>query len=240
MSYILDALKRADAERERGTVPGLHAQPAALPAHDPAQGRRQPLLWVGLAVALLMLGLLAWRLVLAPAPTPSPAAPTAPRVAAAPAAPLQIPAAPRPAPAPMPEPVVAAPAAPTPSPNAVPAPAPAVPAVASPSAKPAASPAPAREPAQAADTAAAKAKPAAAPAPRIYAPDELPPDIRGQLPALAISGSVYSENPQSRMLIINGQVLHEGERPAADLVLEQIGPKAAVLSFRGYRYSLGY
>ena len=26
MSYILDALKRADAERERGTVPGLRAQ----------------------------------------------------------------------------------------------------------------------------------------------------------------------------------------------------------------------
>ena len=27
MSYILDALRRADAERERGNVPGLHAQP---------------------------------------------------------------------------------------------------------------------------------------------------------------------------------------------------------------------
>ncbi|MEO7152322.1 MAG: hypothetical protein ABIX46_11525, partial [Burkholderiaceae bacterium] len=31
MSYILDALRRADAdrERERGAVPGLHAQPLA-------------------------------------------------------------------------------------------------------------------------------------------------------------------------------------------------------------------
>lgn len=27
MSYILDALKRADAERGRGQVPGLNAQP---------------------------------------------------------------------------------------------------------------------------------------------------------------------------------------------------------------------
>ena len=26
MSYILDALKKADAERERGHVPGLHTQ----------------------------------------------------------------------------------------------------------------------------------------------------------------------------------------------------------------------
>ena len=32
MSYILDALKRADAERERGAVPGLHSQTAA-PKH---------------------------------------------------------------------------------------------------------------------------------------------------------------------------------------------------------------
>ena len=31
MSYILDALQRADAERERGTVPGLHAQPLGAP-----------------------------------------------------------------------------------------------------------------------------------------------------------------------------------------------------------------
>ena len=34
MSYILDALKRADAERERGQVPGLHSQvgPSRTPA----------------------------------------------------------------------------------------------------------------------------------------------------------------------------------------------------------------
>ena len=31
MSYILDALRRADAERERGTVPGIHAQPIYRP-----------------------------------------------------------------------------------------------------------------------------------------------------------------------------------------------------------------
>ncbi len=69
---------------------------------------------------------------------------------------------------------------------------------------------------------------------------ELPPDIRGQLPALAISGATYSSNPAHRMLIINGQVFHEGEKPAPDLVLEQILQKSVVLSFRGFRYSVGY
>ncbi len=35
MSYILDALRRAEAERQRGQVPGLDAQPSgALPDAD--------------------------------------------------------------------------------------------------------------------------------------------------------------------------------------------------------------
>ena len=50
MSYILDALRRADAERQRGTVPGLHDQPAQLqpaaagPTRQPAAARG---LWWG-------------------------------------------------------------------------------------------------------------------------------------------------------------------------------------------------
>lgn len=49
MSYILDALRRAQAERGRGSVPGLHtpATPAAgLPAADasPARGMLRALL----------------------------------------------------------------------------------------------------------------------------------------------------------------------------------------------------
>ena len=36
MSYILDALRRADAERERGAVPGLHAQPVPPVSADAA------------------------------------------------------------------------------------------------------------------------------------------------------------------------------------------------------------
>ncbi|MGH6626608.1 MAG: general secretion pathway protein GspB, partial [Burkholderiaceae bacterium] len=75
---------------------------------------------------------------------------------------------------------------------------------------------------------------------RIPSLNELPEDLRRQLPALTISGSSYSANPAHRMLIINGQVFHEGEKPAAELLLEQIKPNAAVLSFRGQRYSLAY
>jgi general secretion pathway protein B len=44
MSYILDALRRADAERSRGAVPGLHAQ--NIPTDDePAARNYNPLIW---------------------------------------------------------------------------------------------------------------------------------------------------------------------------------------------------
>ena len=47
------------------------------------------------------------------------------------------------------------------------------------------------------------------------------------------------ENAAQRMLIVGGQVLGEGAVVAPGVTLEQIRPRA-VLRFRGYRYSLGY
>jgi len=51
---------------------------------------------------------------------------------------------------------------------------------------------------------------------------------------------MYSENAASRMLIINGQVFHEGDKISGELVLEQIKLKAAVLAYKGYRYGISY
>lgn len=85
------------------------------------------------------------------------------------------------------------------------------------------------------------APPAATPEPpRPTALAELPEDIKRQLPAPTISGSIYSENPGQRMVTIGSQVFQEGDKPAPDLVLEQIGRKAAVFNFRGTRYTLSY
>ncbi len=69
---------------------------------------------------------------------------------------------------------------------------------------------------------------------------ELPDDVRGQLPNLSIGGSSYSEHAPSRLLILNGQVFREGDRINADLALEQIQLKSAVLRFKTYRYRLNY
>ncbi len=57
MSYILDALRKANLERGRGAVPGLHAQPVpALPIEPPSQITAKPWPWIvaGAACALLI------------------------------------------------------------------------------------------------------------------------------------------------------------------------------------------
>ncbi len=63
MSYILEALKKADAERDRGAVPDLHAQamlPEAAFEGDPA-GRSWPWLWLLSGVGLALIAGVAWH-----------------------------------------------------------------------------------------------------------------------------------------------------------------------------------
>ncbi len=73
---------------------------------------------------------------------------------------------------------------------------------------------------------------------RLYTLAELPPDVRAQVPALAVGGSVYSPVAASRIVILNGQVFREGDRPVEGLSVEQIRLKSTVLAFRGYRIEL--
>lgn len=250
MSYILDALQRADAERERGHVPGLNSQivpPAGRNRRPPAR-RWQPWHTGAVLAALLALAGLAWWLgqteappVAAPAVeapvTPAPAPPVTPTpdaAATARAAAAREPVQPILAP-PRAEPTrpsvnPANPAATAAAPTAVPA-APTVPPAASTAGVAAAPPAAAAP--------AALAAPAAAAGPvRSFA--ELSPEARAQLPAVNVSGSTYSKNPALRMLIVNGKVVQEGQEIAPGLKLETIGQRNAVLNHQGMRYSIGY
>lgn len=247
MSLILDALKRADSERAHGRVPGLHTQ--ALPPGKPAPALRQSakpyLLLGGVALALLCLALWNWLRPGAPAAklpdTPAPVAAMslpAPS-AAAPAivpAPVAVAVAPPATQASAPTPAAATTAKRNSTSSNTPQVTMKAPALAKVTAKPAA---PAERPREqkAPPLAAAPASPPANPSAVL---SELPENVRQSLPKLAISGSIYSETAAHRMLIINGQVFHEGEKPAPDLELEQIKPKTAVFNFKGQRYSVGY
>lgn len=244
MSYILDALKRAESERERGGVPGLHSQPE--PLRRPIAVSRavvKPLVWAGVALALALSGVLVWRsagfgLV------PGAVGAGMPGIAASPPIANLITGS---AGATVAKPVasaafvvITAPAVAGTANMALPAPAPVTKAVAaSPMVKQAASVASLKPDTRSQSVTAVAAAPAPATA-RIVPVGELPPDIRQTLPKVVISGSIYSDNQALRMLIINGEVFREGEKPVPDLQLEQIRVKSAVLNFKGLRYSVVY
>ena len=87
------------------------------------------------------------------------------------------------------------------------------------------------------------AAPAAAPptsAPNVGTGGKLPDELRRELPTLAFGGASYSKDPSSRMVIFNGRVFHEGDTIAPQLVLDQIRPKAAVFSYKGYHYEVDF
>ena len=243
MSYILDALRRAQAERGRGGVPGLHtpAVAASSAAEVPQSSGGNRLVWLIAAGAAAIALVLAWLQfspkASAPAPTPPPAV-VASAVVQPEIAPVPVPA---PVPAPIPTPAPVAP--PEPAPVVIdvtpppPPPPPAPPVV--PQAKPAVvAPAPKPAPAVANPAAPDNAKVATAPSTPVYAVGELPAAVREQLPALQLAGITYSSNSKYRMVIVNGQVLHEGESAGPGLVLERIESARTIWAFRGYRFAL--
>jgi general secretion pathway protein B len=102
MSYILDALRKADAQRERDPARGIHAQPLAASTHLSASRSTTPgWIWPagGAALALAMWG--AWVLFIDRAPVASAAGPA-----------VQVAAAPIQSPSAAPAPAVPAPATP--------------------------------------------------------------------------------------------------------------------------------
>jgi general secretion pathway protein B len=68
---------------------------------------------------------------------------------------------------------------------------------------------------------------------------ELPEALRRQLPPLALGGSMYSEQAERRLVIVNGQVAHEGDEPATGLTVRRIGLRSVVFEFRGQWFELG-
>lgn len=246
MSYILDALKRADAERERGAVPGLHSQTAApSPTTAPVPGDSRRPLQVALALCgLLLLAAILWWFNRADTPPPAQASAQlpAPVPAAAPVA-----AAPAPEPAP-----TAAPATPTTAQASAPATRQpdesGAPTLVAPILRPEA-PVVAKAPdtPNRVTTTVSSPQPAPPKAQATEASDagvrrfaDLSPEQRAQLPQLNVNGASYSANPAHRMLIVNGAVVQEGQEIAPGLTLERIGLRQAIIRQGSLRFSIAY
>jgi general secretion pathway protein B len=215
VSLILDALRKADSEREREGVPGLHTQPVPPLSLEEfaAPARPKRWLWIGLGLAVVLVLAIVWYF--------------AGRDASRPPVERALPA---------PDPIAAQRApAPGAAPNAV------VPEPARDLAAPAPWPTQERKAAAkppASDESASASTPGTLPA--IYTRDQLPDNIRGALPPLAVGGSIYSVTPANRSLILDGRLYRENEQLSSDLLLEEIRLKTAVLRFKGYRFEIQY
>lgn len=105
MSYILDALRKADAQREGSPARGIHAQPMrAVPVAGGTPWRHRPLAWVGGLGAVGVLAVAAWYLWAGQGGEVAPPLSTPPTVAA-----VKVLPAPVALPAPVPAPIVVAP-----------------------------------------------------------------------------------------------------------------------------------
>ena len=243
MSYILDALRRSDQQRQRGAVPTLlSAQAATVAPKQPAF-----LLYGLLAAVLVSAGIaIGWLSPWQPEHT----APATEPIAAKPpeSGPRQTALAPPPA---LPE-MAGKPDRQLPvqkSTSAVqPAPARAATKRDTPARAETDTPGTPRVAVAAVPKGAATLMPEqavgkgptdAAQDQRVMTMSELPLSIQQEMPAMSVSIHAYSGQPQNRLVGINDRMLHEGDYVASGLRLEQITPDGMIFTYRGYRFSRG-
>jgi general secretion pathway protein B len=260
VSFILDALRKSEHERQRQTGPGLAEVPVA-----PTKPKTN--VWAMAAVALLIVNLLAVGVYLLRRAQPQeavataetggvtnaatvPAAPNPTITAPAPAA-AQAPAITQSATPPAPRPAVGEPVSRNPLADEV--------GGTDPGLQAAASAVPAGPPAVTRDGAPKRGSVVYAPIPEAddtpYSPPVAEPAVRaapareampgadeltarGTLPALHLDLHVYAAQPQQRFIFVNSRKYREGETLAEGPVIEQITTDGAVLNFRGSRFKL--
>lgn len=241
MSFILDALKKSETDRQRQASPALFEVKVAAPR------RRFPVWAVGLAVLLgANMLVLAWVLTRKPAGDPARPVAAAPASADPAGTPAKSPSSEVTLPATVTfqvnVPANAAPAvAPAPDPGVV-APSVAPPLVEDPLLSSQATPVPpdydsrdyqpAITPEQAAATAAARREGAVPSRDEILA--------RGTpLPELRMDLHVYDPDPAKRFVFLNMRKLREGEALPEGVRVEEITQRGARLSYQGKEFALG-
>ncbi len=69
---------------------------------------------------------------------------------------------------------------------------------------------------------------------------ELPSDVRRDLPTVVFSGHLYSSNPESSVVFVDGErPVMKGQRIVDEIYLHEITPTGVVVEFRGYLIDVG-
>ena len=238
MSYILEALRKSDKQRQRGTAPTLLSAQATVAAPKQPAFLGYALLGGALVGAGIVIGWLRpWQ-------------PEQPVPATAPVAAVKPPEAnPMPAPLPVLPDIASRPEQEPPAQQSTTAASPApVPTSTVIKQEP---PAPARTETHRTppktSVAVTKEATASAPLPSagtgtaqdqiVMAMAELPLPIQQEIPGMSIAVHAYSSQPKDRLVSINNRLLREGMSLAPGLTLEQITPDGMVFSYKGYRFS---
>jgi general secretion pathway protein B len=225
MSYILDALKKAEQERDLGRVPRLEAM------HDNAPRRARALPWLIAGILVVNVAALIWWLrpgahsgAATPVQqAPLPSVPPPPIAQAVPVSPVAPTINRMPAPAVVAPPVAKAPVTPVPPPVAE-APVASVPPHA-----------PVTTPVLPAAPAPVAARPAVTSVPLLR---DLPAEFRAAVPPLSLDVHVYAPNAASRFVLINMKKYHEGEQLAEGPRIEEITEEGVVLDYQGQMFRI--
>lgn len=236
MSYILDALKKSEAQRHAGRIPTAVA-PQGVAVESAQPNRIGMLGWIALAILAALA--LAWA-AREYFDRPSGAAALQPVVGAQSTTPVETTPVERPADA-EPAPPVDSQAGGEPIPRlklarslptreqaAVPPPREPASRAAQAS-QPAAVPLPAREPAAPSPAAASTFRGA------VLAYSDLPPAIRHALPPLVVGGFAAGESGGT-MVVVDDKLVREGDEIAPGIRVEKILSDTAEFSYKGYRF----
>lgn len=234
MSYILDALKKSDQQRQLGSTPTLLTAQATLPA----PGRPKYLLNSVLAAVLICAGIAVGWLRPWQMSQPAPAVEPVASMPAPPAKSTEMIAKPRhdplmsnPTSTAQPEPLEGGSATKLDTPVHADIPSPSPMSQADKGVQNATGmPSPDRT---------APAGTAAEEGRKVMALNELPPTIQREIPAISISFHAYSSKPGERRVMINGNMAQEGDLLAAGISLEQITPDGVILGYKGFRFEQG-
>ncbi len=66
--------------------------------------------------------------------------------------------------------------------------------------------------------------------------NDLPPELRAELPALRPTGYMHADDANERLIAINDRLVRVGDEVAPGLRVQALTPTAVVFSYKGYRF----
>jgi general secretion pathway protein B len=74
---------------------------------------------------------------------------------------------------------------------------------------------------------------------KLYSLNDLPSSVRQKLPDFSLSVFLYADEPDARMVRVNGNRMKEGQYLTTGLKLEEIIPDGVIFSYMHYRFRIG-